>query len=213
MVSFACSAEDIIMVRILEKIGIAHTTYIDIGGHHPVFSNNTYLFYRNGGSGIIVEPNKKLCNLYTKKRSRDECICAGAGKFDTEEKFYNFKQNTRSTFSQKQAEEWQNFSGQKPFSIDTIPILSLDTIIGRFYKNIAPDVISIDAEGYDTEILSGFSWSCRPKIFCIETLTSDTEKIFGRTKSKEIYRILGDKKYAVYAETPANTIFIDTLIQ
>lgn len=202
--SFTSTGEDLIILSALQKFGVTRPTYIDIGAHHPIFSNNTYLLYRHGGNGVIFEPNKELCTLAARKRPHDICICAGAGPTDTESTFYNFPQSTRSTFSKEQAEEWQKNSGQKP-SISNLPIFSLDTIVAKFLENKTPDVISIDAEGYDMEIMRGFSWNVRPRVFCIESATQDI-----RNRLQELFE---KNKYAEYARTPANTIFIDTLIQ
>ncbi len=165
---FSQYAEDIIMLDILKKQGITRPSYIDIGAHHPIFGNNTYLFYRAGGTGVLVEPNPEMCHIAEKKRPRDTIVNAGAGGRDGEADFYMFSQSTRSTFSKEQAREWEFTSGQKP-TVTKRQILSLDSIFATYFKNEAPHIVSIDAEGLDAEIVSGLSWKVRPKIFCIES--------------------------------------------
>jgi FkbM family methyltransferase len=202
--SFSQAGEDIIVDEFLKKLQITKPLYIDIGAHHPIFSNNTYLFYKKGGSGVIVEPNKSLSKLAEKKRPRDIILCSGAGRNNSSSTFYNFPQTTRSTFSEKQSKDWEKASGQKP-KTEIIPIFSLDTIIKENFPQNGPDLISIDAEGYDIEILSGYSFKFRPKIFCVETLEPN-----GR--NKEIYSLFLNNDYYPYAETPANTLFADRKI-
>jgi hypothetical protein len=41
----------------------APVQYLDIGTNHRVVSNNTFLFYRTGSSGVCVEPNPAFANL------------------------------------------------------------------------------------------------------------------------------------------------------
>ena len=199
--SFSSTGEDLLMHQASLKLGISKLSYLDIGCHHPIFGNQTYLFYKKGARGVVVEPNQNLCNIIKKKRVRDICVCAGVGKIDTQATFYAFDRNTRSTFSKNQAKKWQKTSGQK-YQIETIPLFSLKTIIKKYCNGICPDIISMDTEGYEEKILSGFSWKMRPKIFCVE---SDGNK-------KSLNTIFKDRCYSIYAETPANTIFIDAMI-
>jgi len=208
--SFSQAGEDLIMSYALSILGISNPTYIDIGGHHPVFGNNTYLFYHQNGRGIVVEPIESLCQLIRNKRPEDTCVPAGAGKSDGQASFYNFPQNTRSTFSSVQAVLWSKQSGQKA-SVSQIPIYSLDTLIERYLNNRCPDLVSIDAEGYDFQILSGFSFKYRPKFFCVETL-ANTEQDQLPTRNTDIYALFKKNNYHSYAETPANTIFADSKV-
>ena len=203
--SFATTGEDLIIQAALHAAGITQATYVDIGAHHPIFSNNTYFFYRQGGRGVIIEPNKKLIEIAQHKRPRDTIVRAGAGATNNESLFYAFSQSTRSTFSKEQAEEWEKSSGQQPIT-SPLPLFSLDTIIQKFCNN-TPDIVSIDAEGYDEEILRGFSWRVRPPVFCVESLEQSGQR------NQALYDIFTNHQYRVYAETPANTIFIDTLVQ
>ena len=209
LLSFAYGGEDLIMAEALKKWNVSRATYIDIGAHHPIFSNNTYLFYKNKGHGVIVEPHQNLCDLAQRKRSRDTTLCAGAGRANGQADFFVFPQSTRSTFSKDQAEEWVKQSGQS-FSVVSLPLLSLDTIIAKHCGGTAPDVISIDAEGYDIEILSGFSWNTRPKVFCVESLVPSSSPNTP-TRRKDVYELFAAHQYFPYAETSANTIFVDTI--
>lgn len=186
------------MLDLLKKKGVKKPSYVDIGAHHPIFGNNTYLFYRAGGSGALVEPNPEMCRLAKSKRSRDTCLNAGAGAHDGEADFYMFSQSTRSTFSKEQAQAWEASSGQKA-SIEKRSILSLDSIIQKGSAGKAPDIISIDAEGLDAEILSGFSFVVRPKLFCIES-------------NDQVAKVMAEKGYELKAQILQNAIFMDTNI-
>lgn len=194
--SFSQSGEDLIIKKAFDELGIKRPTYIDIGCHHPVFGNITYLFYKNNSKGVAVEPNNKFFEIIKQKRSRDICINSGVGDHDGEENYYSFKRDTRNTFSKQQADEWKKQSGQD-YEINKIKIYSLNSIINKYLDNKIPDLISLDTEGYEEVILSTFDWNYKPKIFCIESA--------GRKDALNTLFI--SKGYLVYAETPANTIF------
>src|ERR1700744_4804297 len=55
--SYAQNGEDIVVARMLDLLGIPKPRYLDIGAHHPSINNNTYLLYKAGGRGVLVEPN------------------------------------------------------------------------------------------------------------------------------------------------------------
>lgn len=189
----------------LRKSGITKPLYVDIGAHHPIFANNTYLLYRQGGRGILVEPNKELCYVIQNTRPRDVCLNAGVGGHDSEEEFFSFPRSTRSTFSKVQAEAWQRESEERP-TIEKKPIYSLDTIINTHCDRV-PDVVSIDAEGLDIEILSGFSWTRRPKIFCIESAVYDDGGI--KHVDSELASLMKQHDYTLVAKVLCNDIFVD----
>ncbi len=196
-VTFSQYGEDLIMMDILKKRGLP-LTYVDIGAHHPYFGNNTYLLYRNGGKGVLVEPNSALCKVIESKRPKDTCLNVGAGKVDGEANFYEFKQSTRSTFSKDQADVFTKKTGHKP-KVEQKKILSLDSIIHESFAGEVPSLISIDAEGLDIQILSGYSFTIRPAIFCIET-----EETNG-----EVEALMQKEGYSVQAKILQNTIFVD----
>src|SRR5436190_23516274 len=77
--TYSQAGEDRILNFLFNSFGKSKITYLDIGANHPLMGNNTYLFYRDGGQGICVEPNPKLCRLIKKLRPRDKCLNLGLG--------------------------------------------------------------------------------------------------------------------------------------
>jgi FkbM family methyltransferase len=206
-ISFSQYGEDLNIKKILIYFSISNPSYLDIGAHHPVTGNNTYLFYKNGSSGVIVEPNEYLLQKHKTKRKRDVAILAGVGGKNTKMTFFKFSQDTRSTFSEEQALEWEKISGQKP-ETRNIEVFTLDHIIEKHFSNSPPDLVSIDAEGLDFEILSNFSWKSRPKVFCVETMETRDGQLVRNDSFYELFKAHG---YSPMAETQSNTIFADTI--
>jgi len=206
--SFSGSGEDIIISDILTSLKVKNILYVDVGAHHPVFGNNTYLFYRSGEQGVLVEPNPTLCKIILKKRPRDICLSVGVGKENGEGVFFTFSHNTRNTFSLDEARAWEEQSGEKAKE-EKRKIFSLDYIIDT-YCSRTPDIVSIDTEGYDFEILSGYSWKKRPKIFCIEVVASSGVQDLNNGE-ENIYSLMKKNGYTLTAQTPINVIFVDTM--
>lgn len=197
-ISFSQYGEDLIIKDILTKKGIKNFSYIDIGAHNPIFGNNTYLLYKNGGKGVLVEPNGELCALIKNKRDGDICLNMGVGKTDGELDFYSFAQTTRSTFSKAQADEHQKKTSQIP-KIEKKKIISLDSIVRTHFGDKEVSLVSIDAEGLDVEILSGFSFQKRPYLFCVESSPEDTR----------VDTLMNEKGYRKVAQIFQNAIFVD----
>ena len=104
--SYAQSGEDIIVSNLLRRLGILHPLYLDIGAHHPTHFNNTYLFYKQGATGICVEPDSYFANILKKYRNRDTILNVGvSADATTEADFYQLYPPTLSTFCAKDAHQ------------------------------------------------------------------------------------------------------------
>lgn len=210
--TYAQCGEDIILAHFFRSLKMDKITYLDIGTNDPIKCNNTYLFYKNGSSGVCVEPNPKLYAKIKSKRSRDICLNKGVGlASDNELDFFVLNPHTLSTFCKIDAE---NLSNNKEANIDSvikISIIDFNNIIEIYFENKCPDLVSIDVEGLNEEIVNAIDLSKnRPKAFCLETIkysnTNHLEKIDSIT-NKMIFN-----NYIIYADTYLNTIFIDNSI-
>jgi FkbM family methyltransferase len=207
--SYSQCGEDLIIRYIFRSLGISKPTYIDIGTNDPIKINNTYLFYKNGSRGILIEPNQALCPLIKKKRSKDICLNIGVAikNSETTGDLYIMSSHTLSTFSKEEAEKYVQFGSQKIKEIAKVKLVPLNAIIKK-YGNGTPNLISLDTEGLDLQILQSLNWDkYRPEVVCVETLTyteNQTEQ-----KIPEILEFMKNKNYGIYADTYINTIFVD----
>ena len=208
-ISYSQCGEDLIVNYAFRHMDIEKPTYLDMGAHHPFHTSNTALLYKNGSSGVCVEPNPALFKYIQKKRKRDVCLNVGVG-IDPEQKtsdFYIMSSSGLSTFSKSEAERFSKKEGQKIESIIKVPILPVNKIISDNFKN-KPNFVSIDIEGLDFEVLNSFDFDkYRPEVFCVETLTY--ARYTKEQKLNNIIEFMKEKKYFVYADTYINTIFVD----
>lgn len=123
--------------------------FVDVGGHHPVEGNNTYLFEQNGWEGIAIEPQEKFRNMWVANR-RADCLNCVIGD-----------ENKEVSFVEGGAED--GFSGVEGFNKVSKDYKKItceqkklaDVLGGR--KDV--DYLSIDVEGYEMNVLKGIDFT------------------------------------------------------
>jgi FkbM family methyltransferase len=207
--SYAQAGEDLIVDFIMKAMQIDEISYLDIGAHHPTHFSNTYLFYKRGFQGVLVEPDPGLMASIRIARPRDTCIEAGVGvQAATTAQFFVMSARTLNTFSEEEARRYEAMGTQRIEEVLTVPLITLDDILVSHFGNNEPTLVSIDIEGLDFEVLSTLNLKkYRPPIVCIETLQySETRE---ETKDERIAQLMSDNGYFIYGDTYINTIFVD----
>jgi FkbM family methyltransferase len=207
--SYAQAGEDLIVDFIVRAMQIDDVTYLDIGAHHPIQFSNTYLFYKRGSRGVLVEPDPELMASIRTARPRDVCIEAGVGvQAATTAQFFVMSTRTLNTFSEAEAKRYEAMGTQRIEKVLPVPLVTLDDILAERFVDKEPTLVSIDIEGLDFEVLSTLNLKkYRPPIVCIETLQySETRE---ETKDARIAQLMSDNGYFVYGDTYINTIFVD----
>lgn len=201
--SFGQSGEDVIVATEIgnKKKGF----YVDVGAFHPKQFSNTYLFYKRGWEGIVVEPNQDLCRLYEKMRPRDICLNVGVGKREAVADYIMMDNPAANTFSEKEALESVEKAGRKILKRRPVAILPLSKIL---YKNVPKgteiDLMSVDTEGMDYEVLESNDWEkYRPKVVISEDMKFDVKN----WKKSKVMVLLDEKGYDLLAMTPYSLIF------
>lgn len=205
--SYAQCGEDLIIRFVFDSLKIPMPTYLDIGAHHPHRLSNTYLFYSAGSKGVNVEPDPELFAGFRDARPRDVNLNIGIGESEDVLRFFVMSTRTLNTFSASEA----NKLVQEGFRIEKemeIPVRPVNAILAEYFRDAAPDFVSIDVEGLDVQILRSFDlmrW--RPKVFCVETITYSGQG--EGQKIPEIAELMNANEYFAFADTHINTIFVD----
>ncbi len=207
-VSYAQSGEDIIVAQLLNQLGVAMTSYMDIGANDPILLSNAYYFYRKGCRGVCIEPNPRLFRRLHRIRRRDKCLLAGVSDGTAAEaRFYRMSAHTLGTFSREEAAGYERL-GYSLVEEIPIPILTPTAVIEQYFSE-CPVFVSLDAEGVDLAILRAWDFTrYRPAVFCIETsdIAADRKSI---VKDQNILRLMQEAGYMLYADTFINSIFVD----
>ena len=208
--SYSQQGEDLIVESICGFLGIGTPTYLDVGAADPTVGSNTYLFYRKGCRGVLVEPNPVFFRSLKKVRPNDTVLNIGIGTTNVAEADYYVISGQigswLNTFSKEQAERVTSAPGSlnRIEKILKMPLVNINKVISEHFQG-APDFLSTDTEGLDLDILKSLDFDrFRPKILCVETLIVHTTK-----EDPRILELMQSKGYAVRGSTFVNTIFVD----
>jgi len=202
--SYSQYGEDNIILAMLGLYKIKNPNYIDIGAHHPFKYSNTALLYWRGIVGINIEPDPILFKRFIKYRKKDINLNIGISDERGESILYQLERPEFNTFSVSAAntveEKGIRRVGETKINVDTY-----NSIVERYLNGKAPDILFLDAEGFDEVILGSIDFKkyC-PKIICIETYAYGVGK-----KNNSMINFLLNKEYSIHADTFVNTIFIN----
>jgi FkbM family methyltransferase len=208
--TYSQCGEDILLEFVLNELGIENPRFIDIGAHHPTYLNNTYLFYKKGCFGINVEPDPHLFQEFTKQRNQDINLNVGVGMQDEKAQtdFYIMTARVLNTFSKEEAIRIHETTQYKIEKVIPIDLVSVNSILKTHFKDKAPDLISIDVEGWDFEIIKSLDLTQLERtVFCVETLTYTEDK--SEKKRNDIIDYLVERGFFVCADTYINSIFVN----
>lgn len=211
--SYAQEAEDILLNKLFfNKI---NGFYVDIGAHHPKKYSNTYLLYMKGWRGINIDPRPGMAKLFAKDRGADINLEIGISLEGKSLDLYIFKEAAVNTFSRKMYERCIN-DGFEFIETREIECKRLDKILDIYMPaNEEVDFISVDAEGFDLQVLNSNNWfKYKPYVVLVEVGISD----YNQTKSRydmlsienaiktDTYKYLISLGYKLYMKT-YNTLF------
>lgn len=207
-VSYAQCGEDLILAHVFTALGLGKIRYCDVGANHPARLSNTFFFYVRGSRGVLVEPDPSLVPELRRRRPGDTCLNVGVGAVaDPGATFYVLSNPALNTFSRADAERCASYGTLSIRSTLRVPVLTIAEVLRRHFPE-PPHLVSIDVEGHETEIVASFDFaSCRPPVFCVETLSYAEDKT--ERKNLEVGPLLAAQGYFVYADTYINTIFVD----
>lgn len=202
-ISYSQEAEDLILARIFNVLGVGKGFFVDIGAHHPYRFSNTYYFYKRGWTGINIDACPGTLNLFKLLRPRDITIECGVGIKEETLTYYSFNEPALNTFSKEEA-QLKISSKYRVINEVKIPVSTLKNILDtNLPAGIKVDFMSIDVEGFDYEVLSSNDWlRYRPTVIAIELLNSSIENIREHPSANILFK----QNYKVIAKTH-NTFF------
>ena len=179
--SFSQSGEDMVLRGFFE--GQSKGFYVDVGAHHPFRFSNTAYFYRQGWSGINIEPDPDSFKPFLKYRKRDINLNVGIDTNEGLRNLYRFDEPALNSFI-------------LDFNVKDIihaPCLALKTVFDR-YKPKKIDFLSVDTELYDDIVLRSNDWDLYRPTFVVTEMQVDSfmlrnlYRLEAQTKRSFIYK-------------------------
>lgn len=187
--SFGQLGEDMVIHNHLSKFCLSPNelgSYIDIGCFHPSKGSNTFKFYRNGSSGLVIDVGKKKKRFWALVRPRDKFIDAAVVPLSYKDKKIKFLKQPGYGEETDHAHGGGILSGDHKLSIESEvinPAQITDICIKETnWFDASWRFINIDIEGLDEEVILDFDLKfLKPDVIAIEKfLPKDlpqTEKI------------------------------------
>jgi hypothetical protein len=156
-ISFSQFGEDVHIASLYEGLALHRNIHVraavivDVGSFRPIYFSNSYLFTKMGWRGINIDPTP---------------IGPNRGKAT----FYLFgSPSVWNTMDEQAARSASDILGVKPREI-SIDVRGLEEILSEHLKSSEEfEILSIDAEGYDLEILKTNNFlRHRPRVILVE---------------------------------------------
>jgi len=164
---YSQNAEDILIAKFFDCIGLKNGYCIDIGCFHPRWISNTKLLHDRGWRGLGVDIDKYKVKLYEcVRRPRGRAICAAVTneRDDGVLPVYRFHKfwSELDTLSRTVAD-----ASGRPFTTDVVRSIHVDDLIAL--ADQAVNFKNIDIEGLDLMILQAINFDrFRPQLICFE---------------------------------------------
>lgn len=182
--SFGQNGEDAIIRSLLR--GTPKGTYVDVGAYHPTLYSNTYGLYREGWSGLTIDPNPSMGKLHRILRPRDTFVLGGVAAQAETRDYYRFSDGAYNSFDPEYAERIKRLKYPTFLGKETVPLYPLRTILEQ--HNIQKvDFLDIDIEGLDVSALQSFDWTYPPTVVAIESQSFLPDAMFSDPACKFLY--------------------------
>ena len=211
-ISFSQTGLDLLLSNIFK--GLQKGFYVDIGCNHPVYNNNTFLFYKRGWRGLNIDLDKSSIDLFNIFRKGDLNIHAALSSSNNTQKVYEFHKKSPLNTLVKKVANYQKAEVKNIYEINTI---TLNEIINdKGLQNNKINFLTIDVEGHEVEVLKGLNIDIyRPDVIVVEYLDLNLDKLeiknlnINNVLNSEIYKYMVSKNYSLINWLHSDLIFVN----
>ncbi|MEI9991472.1 MAG: FkbM family methyltransferase [Rhizomicrobium sp.] len=178
---------------------------VDVGAFRPISMSNTYFFYKRGWRSINIDPTPGTKAIFDRVRPKDTNLEVSIAPQAGQGTFYLFGQpSVWNTMDEAAAREAEAKTGQAPQRI-TVTICRLDEILDHHLVQDSFEILTIDAEGYDVEILRSNDFArYSPRLILIEVHDLNLAEL----PNHPVVRYLEDRGYSLYSWINPNLLFV-----
>ena len=183
--TYAQEGEDIIAETLLpEPKGF----YVEVGAFHPVSISNTYLFYRKGWRGIVIDPVPHVVELFRQRRPEDIILQYAVSNEEGERRFDIMRSGENNHLAN---------GNMVSEPAKTTPLYSIQVrcrkLASLLRENLSSDrkidFLTIDTEGHDLNVLQSNNWrEYRPRLVAVEDFLPPAQSPVCQFMSQQGYK-------------------------
>lgn len=203
-ISYSWDGEDLVAERLLRCLGkrAPDVFYVDIGCWHPICHSNSFLFYKQGASGIAVDPNPSVIGRFRQSRSRDTVVQAALSDSSGIAEFCCYEWDETNALKEASAtDSGANSFGHAPSAVLTVNTMTLAELFEKYRPEARTiDLLDVDCEGRDLLVLKSNDWSrFQPRVILVEA--------HGVERQAETQQYLEQFGYQFHALVVATMVF------
>jgi FkbM family methyltransferase len=173
--------------------------FVEVGANDPYDRSQTWHLEKLGWIGVLVEPQPDLAAKLVGARTATVFAVACSSPTNAGRSLPLHVAGPLSSLDRSRMAP-----GAEPKSIIEVPIRTLDTILHEINAPTPIDFLSVDVEGHEVEVLSGFDFDrWRPRLILLEDHVDNLEKHrFLQARSYRLIRRVGNNGWYVPANMP-----------
>jgi FkbM family methyltransferase len=181
--------------------------YVEVGANHPTEGSQTWHLEQIGWTGVLVEPQPDLAAfLVTERKSAIVFPVACTSPDNAGQVMSLHVDGARSGLNRERMAP-----GSKTEYVIAVQTKTLDNILSEAQAPAPIDLLSIDVEGHELEVLSGFNFQrWQPLLILMEDHvgTLQTHR-FLKARGYRLIRRLGNNGWYVSSESNARSTIGD----
>jgi FkbM family methyltransferase len=175
--------------------------FVEVGANRPREESQTWHLERLGWSGVLIEPQPDLAQELARVRRGRVFAVACSSRQNAGKRMRLHVAGALSALDRERMAP-----GAKPSRVIEVPVRTLDDVLAEAGAPTEFDLLSIDVEGHELEVLSGFALArWRPRLVLIEDHVGDLRK--HRAMCSRGYRLVrrcGNNGWYVPRDAPVS---------
>ena len=213
-ISYSTFGEDLLLEGLLNRYAFLsgnklEFSYLDIGAWKPISASNTYIFYKKGYRGTVVEANHYLHTFWKILRPKDIFMNAACSNDKSVELILFHPTAESNTIDKNFARKITHTQKVHVSETQMVKGISLQEIV-QFHKTTfhGDFILDLDIEGKDFEVLSRYNFEDKPRpvFILVEDVSETKESTFTQS---DIHKYLSNSKYSLVGRSAITSIYAD----
>lgn len=146
--------------------------FVEVGANRPQQESQTWHLEQLGWTGVLIEPQPDLADDLCRARSAKVFAVACSSPKNAGRRMQMHVAGALSGLDRERMAP-----GVRPERIIEVPVRTLDDILTEARAPVGFDFLSVDVEGHELEVLSGFDFArWRPRLVLVEDFVGNLKK-------------------------------------